>query len=320
MVLVTGAESLLADRAVERVRRAAGERGDDLEVVAVEASLYEKGQLATWTSPSLFGEPRLVLAEGVEQASDVFVTDVLDYLGDLQPDVVLVLRHGGGNRGKKLLDAVRAHAEAVVVDCPPLAKDAEKAEFVAAEFRAAGREATPRAVRALVEAVGSDLRELAAACAQLISDVPRTGPDGEDVRVDAEDVDRYHGGRSEVTGFRVADAVVAGQREHALGLVRHAIDSGVDPIPMLAVIALKLRTMIKVSGARGGRSADLARELGMAPWQVDRARRDLRGWTAEALAEGMLALAEADTAVKGGGRDPVYAVEKAVMTITAARA
>ena len=218
-----------------------------------------------------------------------------------------------------MLDAVRASADGVVVECPPVTKDADKAEFVAEEFRAAGREATPRAVRALVEAVGSDLRELAAACAQLISDVPRQGPGGTQVRVDVDDVNRYHGGRSEVTGFRVADAVVAGQREHALGLVRHAIDAGVDPIPMLAVIALKLRTMIKVAGVHGGRSGDLARQLGMAPWQVDRARRDLRGWTADALAEGMLALAEADNAVKGGGRDAVYAVEKAVMTITAAR-
>lgn len=287
--------------------------------MTLEASLYEKGQLATWTSPSLFGEPRLVLAEGVEQASDAFVTDVLGYLADPQADVVLVLRHGGGQRGKKLLDTVRTDRYAVVADCPPLTKDAEKAEFVTSEVRDAHREITPRAVRALVEAVGSDLRELASACAQLIADVPARGADGEQVRLDSEHVDRYHGGRSEVTGFRVADAVVAGQREHALGLVRHAIDAGVDPIPMLAVIALKLRTMAKVAGTRGGRSGDVARELGMAPWQVDRARRDLRGWAPEALAEGILALAEADSAVKGGGRDAVYAVEKAVMRITAAR-
>ena len=319
MVLVTGTEGLLADRAVDRVRRAAAGGSDELEVVSLDAGLYEKGQLATWTSPSLFGEPRLVVAEGVEQASDAFVADVIDYLGDPQPDAVLVLRHGGGTRGKRMLDAVRAAGGAVVVDCAPVTKDADKADFVAEEFSSARREVTPRAVRALVEAVGSDLRQLAAACAQLISDVPRQGPDGEDVRVDVEDVNRYHGGRSEVTGFRVADAVVAGQREHALGLVRHAIDAGVDPIPMLAVIALKLRTMVKVAGVRGGRSADLARQLGMAPWQVDRARRDLRGWSPEALAVGILALAEADTAVKGGGRDAVYAVEKAVMTITAAR-
>ncbi|MFZ5869752.1 MAG: DNA polymerase III subunit delta [Actinomycetota bacterium] len=312
-MLVTGTEGLLADRALERLRRRAREAGADLEVVAVDAALYESGQLATWTSPSLFGEPRLVLVEGVEQASEAFLADAAGYLDDVQPDVVLALRHAGGQRGRALLEAIRACPQAVVVDCPPLKKDAEKHDLVAAEFRDAGRRATPHAVRAIVEAVGSDLRELAAGCAQLVADVPP----GRDI--DVEDVDRYYGGRAEVTGFKVADAVVAGQRERALMLVRQAIDVGVDPIPMLAVMAVKLRTMVKVGAARGGRPADLAKELGMPPWQVDRARKELRGWTPEGLAAGLVALAEADVAVKGGGRDAVYAVERAVMTITAAR-
>lgn len=313
VVLVTGTEELLADRTVERVRRLARQDSPDLEVVTIEAALYERGQLDTWTSPSLFGEPRLVVAQGVEQAEEPFVEDVVAYLEHTQPDVVLVLRHGGGQRGKKLLDAVRACADAVAVDCAPVKKDPDKLEFAAAEFREAGRRATPHAVRAVVEAIGADLRELASSCAQLMSDVPP------DRVIDVEDVDRYHGGRAEVTGFKVADAVVAGQRERALALLRQAIDAGVDPVPIVSALALKLRTMVKVGSARGGRPADLAKDLGMAPWQVDRARKDLRGWTAEGLAAGLVALAEADVAVKGGGRDPVYAVERAVITITGAR-
>jgi DNA polymerase-3 subunit delta len=74
------------------------------------------------------------------------------------------------------------------------------------------------------------------------------------------------------------------------------------------------------------RPADAARELAMAPWQVDKARRQLRGWTPDGLAAAIVAVAEADLAVKGGlpvpGRraeDPVYAVERAVLTIGEAR-
>ena len=54
----------------------------------------------------------------------------------------------------------------------------------------------------------------------------------------------------------------------------------------------------------------------MAPWQVDKARRALGGWTADALATCVTAIAAADFEVKGGGRDPVYAVERCVLTIT----
>ncbi len=60
----------------------------------------------------------------------------------------------------------------------------------------------------------------------------------------------------------------------------------------------------------------MARDLGMAPWQVDKARRALSGWDSEALARSIQAVAAADFEVKGGGRDPVYAVERAVLTIT----
>jgi DNA polymerase-3 subunit delta len=320
VVLVAGGEALLVDRAVERVRRLASERDPELELLTVEAALYEAGQLDTWTSPSLFGEPRLVLVTGVEQASDAFLADALEYLEHAQDDVVLLLRHGGGQRGKKLLDTVRRHPAAVTVTCPS-SKDVEKADFkldfAGQELRDAGASASSAALRAIVDALGGNLRELAAGCAQLAADL--VDEQGKPRKIEAADVDRYYGGRSEVTGFKVADAAVAGQRELALGLARHAIDSGVDPVPLVAAIAMKLRTMAKVAGARGS-SVDLARDLRLAPWQVDRARRELRDWTPEGLAAGLVALADADLALKGGGRDDVYAVEKAIMTIAAARA
>jgi DNA polymerase-3 subunit delta len=64
-------------------------------------------------------------------------------------------------------------------------------------------------------------------------------------------------------------------------------------------------------GARGS-SAQLASQFGLAPWQVDRARRDLQGWTEEGLARGIEAIAAADTEVKGGGRDPEFALERMI--------
>jgi DNA polymerase-3 subunit delta len=195
-------------------------------------------------------------------------------------------------------------------------RDDEKVEFATNEFRREHRRVTPAAVRALVDAVGNDLRELAASCSQLISDI---GLDESD-RIDVDSVERYFGGRVEVTGFKVADAAVAGHSEEALVLLRHALATGADPVPLVAAVAMKVRGLAKVSAAGRGRSADLAKELGMAPWQIDRARRELSGWNENGLAEAVVALAEADAAVKGGGRDPVYAVERLVLTVAGGRA
>jgi DNA polymerase-3 subunit delta len=80
---------------------------------------------------------------------------------------------------------------------------------------------------------------------------------------------------------------------------------------MIAAIASKIRTMAKVSGTRGS-AAEVAKRFGLAPWQVERAIRDLRGWTDAGLGRALEALADTDAQVKGGGRDPVYALERLV--------
>ena len=85
---------------------------------------------------------------------------------------------------------------------------------------------------------------------------------------------------------------------------------------MLAAFAMKVRTMAKVSGARGS-SGQLASQLGLAPWQVERAQRDVRGWTEQGLARAIELLAETDAQIKGGGRDPVFALERMVTAIAA---
>ena len=157
----------------------------------------------------------------------------------------LVLRHRSGVRGKKLLDAVRAGTGGgIEIVCAELKRDVEKQDFAAAEFRAAGRKISPGALRALVAAFSDDLRELSSACRQLISDAP--GDVTESV------VARYYGGRVETNSFAVADAAIAGRHGEALVALRHALDSGADPVPMVAAFAMKVRTMAKVSGVRGG--------------------------------------------------------------------
>ena len=81
-------------------------------------------------------------------------------VADPGDDVVLVLVHAGGVKGKSLLDAVKK-AGAVVVECKPVKWESDKVAFVQGEFKAAGRRVAPAAAVALVDALGSDLRELA---------------------------------------------------------------------------------------------------------------------------------------------------------------
>lgn len=307
IVLLSGGEDLLAQRSRLRIRAQLRENGADLQVQQLDAAAYTAGQLTMIASPSLFGETILIEVTGLAGMTEDFLTDALAYVGNPEPEVHLVLWHSGGNRGKKLFDALKA-AAVPTVDCQPLKRDSDKMDFVTGEFRAARRRIDVDAVRALVNAVGSSLPELASACEQLIADTETT--------VDADTVERYYGGRVEATAFKVADAALSGNGVRAMATLRHAFATGVDPVPLVAALAMKVRAVARVYGLRGS-SAALAGQLSMAPWQVDQARREASRFTEEHLAAALIALAAADAQVKGESRDPEYAVESAVMLIAA---
>jgi len=308
VVLVSGTEGFLADRAIRNLRDALKAEDPSLEISDVSAADYAPGELITLASPSLFGEPRLIRVDAVEKCTDAFLTEMLEYLTAPADGTVVVLRHAGGVRGKKLLDAIRSGAGGgIEVVCTELKKDAEKYEFTQAEFASAGRKVTPGALRAITSAFSDDLAEMAAACQQLISDAAE--------QITEATVDKYYGGRVETNAFQVADAAIAGRHGEALITMRHALASGADPVPMVAAFASKIRTMAKISGARGG-SGQLAQQFGLAPWQVDRAKRDLQGWTEDGLGRCIEVLAETDANVKGGGRDPVFALERMIRIVS----
>ena len=185
-------------------------------------------------------------------------------------------------------------------------REQDRLGFVQAEFRRLGAQATPGAMRLLLAAYSGELGELAGACAQLVSDIG--------ARITETEVSRATEGRVETNGFKVADAATAGKAADALVLFRQALSTGTDLIPMLVALNMKVRAMARVYGARGG-SGQLARELGMAPWQVERAQREVRGWREADLARAVDLGAETEWLLKGGSRDPEYALERYLLFV-----
>jgi DNA polymerase III subunit delta len=305
IVFVSGPETYLADRAIRSIRDQLKVADQGLEIHELSASDYALGQLAALASPSLFMEPRLVVIDGVEKCSDALIEDGLSYLANPSAETTIILRHNSSSvRGKKLVDAIRATDLATEIACAEIKKDSEKSAFIQAEFAAANRKITPGALRALADAFADDLAELASACSQLLIDQAET--------IDEKTVDKYYGGRVETNAFKVADAALAGQSAEALALLRHALATGADPVPVVAAFGMKVRLMAKVYGNKYASAST----VGAQPWQIDRARKDLSGWSEEGLANAVQAIATADAAVKGAERDPVFALEKLVLLLS----
>jgi DNA polymerase-3 subunit delta len=305
LVFVSGPEEYLAQQTIRSIREQLKLQDSGLEVHEIDASSYAGGTISSLSSPSLFAEPRLITITSVEKCTDALIEDGIAYLANPSADSYLVLRHNGSSvRGKKLVDLIRSSDIAVEVACPEIKKDSERAAFIQGEFTHSGRKISTGAVRALANAFVDDLAELAAACSQLLSD--------ETDSIDEAAVEKYYGGRVETNAFKVADAALAGQSAEALGLLRHALATGSDPVPLVAAFAMKIRLMAKVFGNKYATAAN----VGAQPWQIDRARKDLAGWSEEGLANAVIAIANADAAVKGAERDPVYALERLVLLLS----
>lgn len=310
LLLVQGDEELLAARAVAEAVETARAADPSTDVREYEGGTLTAGEVAEMLSPSLFGGRRALVIRSGQDARKDLVTALLAYAKSPDPEVSLIVTHLGGAKGKPFADGLRA-AGATVVPVTKLKKDSERIAFVRNEFRRHGARCDDPAAAALLQAVGTDLREIAAACSQLLADT--------DGRITEAVVARYYRGRAEVTGFAVADAAMVGDLPGALEALRWALHVGVDPVPIADALADGVRTVARVASAGRGNPYQLAGTLGMPAWKIEKAQARSRGWTPEGLVDAMRAAADCNAAVKGGAEDRGYALEQTVTAITSAR-
>ena len=306
ITLLQGGEPLLADRAISEIVT----KFKGATVTILESSELELGGITDALAPSLFGDSRIIVIKEIQDLAAELGEEITSYLGAQDENVELVLWHKGGVKGKVLLEKIKK-LKPTVIACDVIKKDGEKSDFIRGEFKRLGRTISTEAVQALIDALGSDIRELGGACSQLGADVVAGK------MIDETDVQKFQNGRIETTGFDVADAALDGRRDVALIALRNALATGTDPVLITSALAGSLRTLAKVSGAsRGVKSFDLAGPLGLAPWQIDKARRQLSKWTPATLAGAVVAVAQADADIKGAAVDPIHSLERAIIAIT----
>ncbi|MGH3444643.1 MAG: DNA polymerase III subunit delta [Nocardioidaceae bacterium] len=312
VTLVTGPEEFLNHRAVSTALLAVRAAEPESEVSETTAEQVSVGVLAELAAPSLFSSIRCVVVRRLEDLPDDTQDGLLAYAAAPAEDVGMVLVHSGGQKGSGLLTKLRKLPAVNEVRSASL-KPSEFSRFVTGEVRSHGGRIAEDAAEVLVQAIGQDLRALAGAAHQLASDFP-----AEPLTVAV--VGRYFGGRAEVKSFAVADAAIYGRTERALEELRWALENGTPPVLVTSAFASGLRGLARFTAApRGMHEAEVAREAGVPPWKVRTLREQARGWDDRGLARAITAVAQADADVKGAAGDAAYALERMLLSVTAAR-
>lgn len=312
VVLVTGKEEFLGERTVAAVRAAVRQEDPEAEFSETRAAGLTLSTFGELAAPSLFSSVRCVVVRALEELPDESVDGLLDYATAPAEDVALVLVHGGGAKGGGVLTRLRKLPEVTEHKSTDL-KTWEFAGFVTSEVKSHGGRIDKAAADALVDAVGQNLRALAAAAHQLVADAAGRP-------LDLELVQRYFGGRAEGKAYAIADAALSGERQASLEELRWAMSTGMSATYVTAAMAGSTRSLAKYVGApKNLREADIAAAAGVPPWKLKQLKQQSRGWTEGGLARAIRAVAQADADIKGAASDANYTLERLVLTITALR-
>lgn len=297
--LILGNESYLASRAIRNIRDLARQSHPDLEVSEVQESEYSAGLLLNLAAPSLFEEPRLVIVQSVAEG---LLEDLEIFVASPPESTYVVVRISSlVGQGGKIKSALSDRAQ--IVQCDEIKRDSDRIEFIRNEFASAKVKIDADTTKALVNAFNEDLGELGGACAQLVN----SGYS----HVTAEIVERTFEGRIETNAFKIADAALSGNATESIRLLRHGLGTGIDEVALTAALSMRVRQLARLFNDRNASPAS----LGMQPWQLDKARKELVGWDENSLIALVQQLADTDAAVKGAAKDPAFALEKLLLSM-----
>jgi DNA polymerase-3 subunit delta len=276
------------------LREAALDLLGDVRAVEVDASEWQGTELQDLATPSLFGEPRALLITDCRSLSKDAVGAIGAYLSAPDPDAPLVLACTVAERGKPpaaLQKLMQPMGEIRQVQVPR--KEIEP--WLVQRAKRAELDLTAPAARALVQTLGEDLGQLAAAVEQLANAFP-----GE--KVMPQQVHRQFRGLGQQKTWDLCDRAFAKDLPGAIRALRSMEESGDEALMVLGGIAVRVRDLLRVRALPDRlASTQVAKEAGLRfEWQARRYQQQARNFTLEQLVTIHDRVADADRALKSG--------------------
>jgi DNA polymerase-3 subunit delta len=244
---------------------------------------------------------RYVLADGVEKWKDKDVKVVVEALGALPPDTVVVLLATGkvskdsGPAPAKLAKAVEKAGGEVILARSPTA--GRFPAWIAEQGQKLDLSVSRDGAQALFERVGADQRRIVRELEKIACYAPEGG------RVDVDVVEALTAPDVEAKAYELADAVIDGDRARALALAEDLQDRGAEIMHILFAMLRRLHDMRRAWAVieTGGSTQDLQTALGGPPWMAKRIAAQARNADGERLERIAAGLADLDYAIRGGG-------------------
>ena len=258
------------------------------------------------TLPMLSPQQVVVLedAEAIEKlgekARDEAVKALEAYLENPAPFTVLVIEASGLDQRMRLAKMLLEKALVVEVGLAENLDERVAAAAVLAKSLAKeqGIEFKAGVAEDLAEFVSGDLMRLKTEVDKLATYA------GDRKTVERQDVAALVVSEKSATIWDVADLLATRQPRKALEFFERLLREGEEPVQMLGAMTWMYRKLVEATELRVANGWQAARALGMRPEQAELAIQSARKTSKERLLEGIKALREADSRLKGGTKDP----------------
>jgi len=276
------------------LREAALQMLGDLRTTEVDAGEWQGGELQDLATPSLFGEPRALLVTDCRSLPKDAIGELAAYLSAPDPTAPLVLACTTAERGKPPAALVKIVEPVGQVRQVQIQRK-ELEPWLVQRAKTAGLELTPPAARTLVDTLGEDIGQLAAALEQL-----QGAFQGQ--QVTPKHIHQQFRGLGEQKSWDLCDRAFGKDLPGAIRSLRSIEEGGDDALMVLGAIAARLRDLMRVRALPDRLPpAQLVKAAGLRfEWQARRYQQQARNFSLEQLVAIHQQVAETDRALKSG--------------------
>jgi DNA polymerase-3 subunit delta len=298
LYLIAGSDGAKIDATRSRLRARAEREGGDAALEVFEPSEGRgmpdhEALLATIPAMSLMDSRRYLLADGIERWRDKQLQPVIEALGELPPDLTLVLICRD-KPAAKLVKAVKAVKGEVHEFEAPKARDMPR--VLVGEAQGLGFRLDPGAARMLVERMGANPVRLRNELERLALWA------GEGGEVDGEALTEMISDTSEAAVWSLSDALIEGDAATAMRIGERLIGQGENVTGLIYGLASRLRSACVAAAQleEGIPSQQVASSLKMHPYAAKQLVGRLQGTDLASLRLAMETLADLELWLRGG--------------------
>ncbi|HEV2340197.1 MAG TPA: DNA polymerase III subunit delta [Candidatus Acidoferrales bacterium] len=314
-ILLLGSEPYLSDRCRSAIiEKFIPEGAREWAVTRIAASsdglaeLLGRARMMPMLAPAqiLILQESEALERGGDEASEKSAELLSEYLADPAPFSIVIFEAASLDKRRKLYKALADKALVVELSIG----GANVAALAVDMARELGAEIAPDAAAELAEAVNGEISKVRLELEKL--SLFASGR-----RIEVADVEALVVSAQKFTVWKLAEVLAARDRRAAMDFLDGVLRAGEQPAPIVGAMAWMYRKLIEAREMPAGTQPfQAARDLGTRPETAAIALTQSRRMSRQALLQGLVELAEADSELKSGRPNPRAILEFLIAKLT----